>query len=210
MAQARREGVEAVSLTALARRAGVTGTAPFRHFESREALLLAVAEDAARRLAGRLEAATAGVVDPVEAQRRVAVASVRFAVEEPGAFRILTRPQSLASPLIAALDRGAREAMEAVFATGGAVTARVVRRSAGHLAAQALVYGLQRMLVEGHLGEVDADTAARLTEEVTEVLGRGLRGDRQEGAGGGAGATEGEGVGERSVARRAARKNEGE
>jgi hypothetical protein len=39
---------------------------------------------------------------------------------------------------------------------------------------RALVFGLARMCVDGLLGDVDGDTAARLAREVTDVLGRGL------------------------------------
>lgn len=164
---AARSGVDAIVLTTLARRTGVTGTAPFRHFPTREALLLAAAEDAAQRLVARTQAAVSGVEDPLEAQKRAAAAYVRFAVEDPGSFRVLSRPEALQSPVVAALDGQARAAMEAVFGGGeNPVSDEVARRSAGHLAAQALVYGLARLLVDGHLGPVNAETAERLTAEV--------------------------------------------
>ncbi|WP_257461462.1 TetR/AcrR family transcriptional regulator [Archangium lipolyticum] len=173
---AAREGVDAVLLSTLARKTGVSGTAPFRHFPSRQALLVAVAEEGARRLIARMQAATAGETDPGEAQRRGAMAYVRFAVEEPGYFRILTRAETLQeSELVASLNTGARKAMEAAFGGSAAsVSAEVTARSAAHLAAQALVFGLARMLVDGLLGEVDGATAERLAFEVTGVLGQGL------------------------------------
>jgi AcrR family transcriptional regulator len=172
---AARAGVEAVVMNTLAKKTGVSVAAPFKHFESREALLLAVAEEGARRLGLRSAAAVANVVEPLEAQRRGAMAYVRFAVEEPGYFRVLTRPESLASPLIAAQNSAARAAMEALFSDGSTSEARrVAARSAAHLTAQALVYGLARMIVDGLLGEVDGATAERLAGEVTSVLGAGL------------------------------------
>ncbi len=173
---AARDGVDAVLLSTLARKTGVSGTAPFRHFPSRQALLVAVAEEGARRLIARMQAATAGETDPVEAQRRGAMAYVRFAVEEPGYFRVLTRAEAIQeSELVASLNAGARRAMEAAFGNSAtSVSAEVTARSAAHLASQALIFGLARMLVDGHLGEVDGATAERLAFEVTGVLGQGL------------------------------------
>src|SRR6201996_8080690 len=50
-------GPEAVSVREAARRAGVSPGAPFRHFESRSALMTAVAEEAQRRFRTGIEAA---------------------------------------------------------------------------------------------------------------------------------------------------------
>lgn len=173
---AAREGVEAIVLTSLAKKTGVSGSAPFKHFESREALLVAVAEEGVRRLMERTNVATKGVGDPLLEQQRAAMAYVRFAVEEPGYFRVLVRSETLhASPTVARVNAGARQAMEALFgALKSSESKRVAKRSAAHLTAQATIYGLARMLVDGLLGEVDGATAERLAYEVTEVLGIGL------------------------------------
>lgn len=165
---AAREGVEAIVLTSLAKKTGVSGTAPFKHFESREALLEAVAEEGVRRLLERTNAATKGVGDARLAQQLGAMAYVRFAVEEPGYFRVLVRAETQ-------INAGARQAMEALFgALKSAESRRIAQRSAAHLTAQATIYGLARMLVDGLLGDVDGATAERLAHEVTEVLRLGL------------------------------------
>ena len=173
---AARDGVDAVLLSTLAKRTGVSSTAPFRHFPSRQALLIAVAEEGVRRLSARIQAATASATEPIEVQRQGAMAYVRFAVEEPGYFRLLARAEVLKeSPLVAGINAGARRAMEAAFGRQTAsASAEVTARSAAHLAAQALVYGLARMIDDGMLGEIDGPTAERLTFEVTGVLGQGL------------------------------------
>ena len=44
-----KEGTEALSVREVARRAGVSSAAPFRHFPSRTALMTAIAEEAMRR-----------------------------------------------------------------------------------------------------------------------------------------------------------------
>ena len=50
---AEKDGTEAVSVREAARRAGVSPGAPFQHFDSRAALMTAVAEEARRRFRAR-------------------------------------------------------------------------------------------------------------------------------------------------------------
>jgi AcrR family transcriptional regulator len=176
---AAREGVDAIQMVELARAAGVSGAAPFRHFPTRQALLVAVAEEAGRRVVERMDRAAHAVADPLQAQRARGVAYVRFAVEEPGYFRVLTRPEILqASETLRGLDAASEASMEPVLGRyqAGQASPELVQRSAGLLAAQALTFGLARMIVDGLLGPVSADEAERLAWEVTGVLGEGLGG----------------------------------
>src|SRR5215467_776183 len=53
------EGVQALTLRAAARRAGVSHNAPYRHFADKEALLAAIAEEGFIDLAARVEEARA-------------------------------------------------------------------------------------------------------------------------------------------------------
>ena len=79
-----KEGTGAISLRELARRTGVSHTAPYRHFADREALLAALAEEGFALLGGDLEG---------KAWREQAVAYVRFALANPERFRLMfTRP----------------------------------------------------------------------------------------------------------------------
>lgn len=65
--------------------------------------------------------------------------------------------------------------MDAAFAgQAPAPSSSAARVSAGVLAAQALTYGLARMVTDGLLGDVSADDAEALAREVTSVLGVGL------------------------------------
>ncbi len=173
-----RDGVDALKVSALAERLGVTGGAPFRHFESRLALLVAVAEEGARRVLERMETAAGGVADPLEKQRARGIAYVRFAVEEPGYFRALTRAEVVAaSPLLQLMSADSQKSMDEVLGRHhtGESSPALVFRSAGMLAAQALTYGLARMITDGLLGDISAEQTERLTYEITGVLGGGLR-----------------------------------
>lgn len=172
-----KDGVDALKVSALAQRLGVTDGAPFRHFGSRLALLVAVAEEGARRVVERMEAAAAGVEDPLEQQRARGVAYVRFAVEQPGYFRALTRAEvNAASPLLQEMTAESEKTLDAVLGrrSKGTSSPELVFRSAGMLAAQALTFGLARMITDGLLGEINAKQAEHLAYEVTGVLGVGL------------------------------------
>ena len=65
-------GPEAVSVREAARRAGVSPGAPFRHFDSRAALMTAVAEEAQRRFRAEIEAALAAGAGARPARRAFA------------------------------------------------------------------------------------------------------------------------------------------
>ncbi|RLV71026.1 Transcriptional regulator, TetR family [Streptomyces sp. CBMAI 2042] len=82
------DGSAGLSLRAVARRAGVSATAPYRHYADREALVSAVAAEGYRELAGSLAQAHPAPSTPDELSG-VAVAYVRFALEHPALFRAM-------------------------------------------------------------------------------------------------------------------------
>jgi AcrR family transcriptional regulator len=81
-------GSAELSLRAVARRAGVSPTAPYRHYADREALVSAVAAEGYRELAAHLAAAhpAPSTTDDLAA---VAVAYVAFALEHRALFRAM-------------------------------------------------------------------------------------------------------------------------
>ncbi|MFJ4210476.1 TetR/AcrR family transcriptional regulator [Paenarthrobacter sp. NPDC089675] len=86
------EAGEPFSLRAVARRAGVSPTAPYRHFADREALDNAVAVEGFRDLLARLEAASGklpAAAAPEEVITALGVAYVAFALRRPAVFRLM-------------------------------------------------------------------------------------------------------------------------
>src|SRR5256884_5597394 len=85
-------GRDAVSAREAARRAGVSPGAPFRHFENRDALMNAVAEEAQRRFRAEIEAAlaTAAPGDPLGRFRCLGLAYLRWAMRNPTHFEIIS------------------------------------------------------------------------------------------------------------------------
>ncbi|MEU3524744.1 TetR/AcrR family transcriptional regulator [Streptomyces sp. NPDC038707] len=82
------DGSAALSLRAVARRAGVSATAPYRHYADRDALVSAVAAEGYRELAQHLAEAHPAPSTPDELAA-VAVAYVQFALEHPALFRAM-------------------------------------------------------------------------------------------------------------------------
>src|ERR1700724_534713 len=81
-------GQTELSLRAVARRAGVSPAAPYRHYADRDALISAVAAVGYRELAGQLAAAhpSPSTADDFGA---IAVAYVQFALQRPALFRVM-------------------------------------------------------------------------------------------------------------------------
>jgi AcrR family transcriptional regulator len=115
------EGIEALSLAALARRVGLSRPGLYEYFRSKDDLVAAVVEEELPRWAAVVERALsgpAGLDGKVEAYVRAqlevmtdgrhaaAVALVEHALAEPALERIRVGHAQLLRPLVAALDDG--------------------------------------------------------------------------------------------------------
>ncbi|OPX15948.1 TetR/AcrR family transcriptional regulator [Gordonia sp. i37] len=149
------EGADAdLSLRAVARRAGVSTGAPYRHFADRNALLSAVAAVGYRELATTLQAAQR---NPSSTQdlADIAVAYVHFAIDRPGLFRIMFGG-------VCDTDSTERvEAVEAIHAYLRDVVKRAIPSDtpdATATGAWALVHGLAFLFLDGKLDSSTPDT----------------------------------------------------
>jgi AcrR family transcriptional regulator len=92
------QGLEGLTLRAIARRAGVSHGAPLRHFPTLAALLSAVAAQGFRELIAAVDAqldqldASATAFDRMAASGR---GYVTFAIGSPGVFTVMFRPERL-------------------------------------------------------------------------------------------------------------------
>ena len=96
-----RHGAGGVTLASLARRAGVTQPAPYRHFADRKALLQAVAAEAFADLNQRLSDAAAGKSSPRETATALALAYLDFGETNIELYRLM-----FASRLTPEAERG--------------------------------------------------------------------------------------------------------
>lgn len=154
-----KEGVEALSLREVARRAGVSHNAPYRHFQGREALLAALAADGFAMLgeAQRTAVASGGL-------RAMGEAYVLFALAHPQRFRLMFGGQVP----IARHARLREVATKTFEGLSGALAAKLPEaQGAGDssIAAWALVHGLAQLL----LGDRIAAAAKRGRSEAAFV-----------------------------------------
>lgn len=125
------EGFEALSVRQVARRAGVSHNAPYRHFAERERLLVALAEEGFEMLVDALAR---------RPRREMGEAYVDFALAHPERFRLMFGGRvKLPQP-----DRRTYDGLKQAFVDLG--------ENAGHAAAAAwsLMHGLSQLLLQGH------------------------------------------------------------
>jgi AcrR family transcriptional regulator len=156
-------GTTALSLRAVARRAGVSPAAPYRHYADRDALISAVAAVGYRELAEQLAAAHASP-SSAEDFAAIAVAYVQFALQRPALFRVM-----FGEPC----DRDNSERVAATTAISEYVGA-IVRQSfpgsnaeALSTAAWAFVHGLAFLHLDGKL---DASTPEVVSDRVRAAV----------------------------------------
>jgi AcrR family transcriptional regulator len=174
-----RDGPDGFTLRDVARRAGVSAAAPYRHFRDKDELLAAVALECSDRLAAAVVAAVAGAPDdPLARFRAVGIAYIQFAAAHPEHFRALTLP-GLRARLpddhrrqVDALHQAQRQDLAAAQAAG--VIAPIPLDDL-LLAASALTHGLAHLIIEGQLGAVTPDRATELATAVTGAFGVGLK-----------------------------------
>ncbi|MFG2232680.1 TetR/AcrR family transcriptional regulator [Streptomyces sp. NBC_01310] len=92
-------GHEQFSLNEVARRAGVSTAAPYRHFSGKDELLAAVADQGYATLHECLERAASDSVDVRDRLLRLAGAYVRFAHDHPELFVTMFRSRPGADPV---------------------------------------------------------------------------------------------------------------
>lgn len=175
------EGADALTLRAAARKAGVTHAATYRHFQSKDALLAAVAEEGFRSLERALRRSLAGAEGPVGRLASMAVAYVDFARRQPASFRLMLGPGAPNKAAYPPLEAAARETFAILVGAVSACQARGRMRSAPPLrlatAAWATMHGLATLVadtrvMEMKFAELDPKTLARM---VMEDLHHGLR-----------------------------------
>jgi AcrR family transcriptional regulator len=160
-------GSAGLSLRAVARRAGVSPTAPYRHYADRDALVSSVAAEGYRELAITLAAAHPSPSTPDDLAA-VAAAYVRFALDHPAMFRAM-----FAEPC----DPRSEERVAATAAITEYVTTLVRHAfpavddpAALSTAVWALVHGLAFLHLDGKLDSSTPDVVAEHVHAAVHAL----------------------------------------
>jgi AcrR family transcriptional regulator len=158
------EGSKELSLRAVARRAGVSPGAPYRHYTDREALISAIAAVGYRELAADMAAAQPAPAT-VDEFAEVGVAYVAFALRRPALFRVMFG---------APCDRDSSERVAATSAISEFVKANVARcfPTADIESTATAIWGLVHGLAFLHLdGKLSACTPAVVSTRVRLAIG---------------------------------------
>jgi AcrR family transcriptional regulator len=172
----RTDGLEALTLRAVARATGVSQAAPYRHFADRRALMAAIAADGFRELnraMGEAMAQSGGRAG----FKGVAVAYVRFAQANPALYHVMFGPEVANTADLPELRGAARSALGFVQSgleqlqhvglvrPGDAATMAV--------ACWAALHGLVSLILDGQAESVTPDIDA-LVEATAELVMFGL------------------------------------
>lgn len=155
------DGVDAVSLRALAREVGVTHTAPRHHFGDRRGVFTALATQAYLELSAAVAAAPSLLAG--------GQCYVRYAVTHPGHFAVMFQPG-----LVDGDDPGLREAQGALSDALAAATGAPPATAGVPLAAWSLAHGLAQLIVSGNVpGADDLDSLDELVRRTLLPLDPG-------------------------------------
>jgi AcrR family transcriptional regulator len=160
------ESIGALSLRAVARKAGVSHAAPYRHFPNHEALLVELASEGFAEL--RQDIAAAGAVAAVKADRITAVgaAYMRFVAHRPALARLMFGPQLPNRESFPKLG----EAADSV----GAEIGKALDDSALGLAVWAAVHGLAMLVLENVIDLGQRKSGLDVLPSRAEILLRSL------------------------------------
>jgi len=185
---ARDGGPDAVVLREATRRAGVVPNAAYRHFASRQELLLAVRAAALSAAAGAMETELAVLpcdqppADFARAQlRAVGTGYLRFAQAEPGLFRTAFVISSDEGRGVLGPASAGASGMDPFQLLGAAIDRLVdagvldpARRPHAEYLAWSAVHGLALLVIDGPLRGMDADAAYALGQRLLDMVERGL------------------------------------
>jgi len=157
-------GPDAVGLRETARRVGVSATAAYRHFASKEDLLASVAAEGFRELTAAMEAGANGP-DPLIG---LGLAYVEFALQKRGLFRLMFGPILVERTKYPSLNEAAGAAFDCMQRVASGAGGRSQDNAAG-MAAWGLMHGLSALFID----DLVPEARARILAE--EILHQGTR-----------------------------------
>ena len=170
-------GPKALTLREAARRAGVSHNAPYRHFQDKDALLAAIAEEGFERLTEMMEKRIATGRTPLEWLNLCGRGYIEFALEAPAHYSVM-----FGAPLDVKLHPALAAAGERAFG----VLLRSIEdcRAAGAIAcddvatcarvAWSLMHGIATLVYSGQLG-IPREQALAFAQQAMEMLRQGLQ-----------------------------------
>lgn len=174
----RKEGLEALTLRAVARKAGVSQAAPYRHFPDRRALMAAVAERGFQRLQETM-ITTMGGAGGRPGLKAIAIAYVRFALENGPEYRLMFGSELADTTDLPSLRETGRGVLQFV-AHGMAQLQKAGLIGPGDpmmlaVSTWSTLHGLAMLTLDGQVAGIAPNVDA-LVEESTRIMMFGLAG----------------------------------
>ena len=175
-----KQNAKTLSMREVARRAGVSNAAPYRHFADKEALLAAVAEKGFRILASYLrEGVNSLPGEPLQQLQTSGMAYVKFAIAHPSYYRVMFsafQPGDAKSPELTEAGLDAFGVLTEIVVDGQAA-GQVKSGDPRQLAwvAWSLVHGLAMLVIERQLPLMDEASVVAFSELATQSLVEGLK-----------------------------------
>jgi AcrR family transcriptional regulator len=171
------EGASALRMRGLARDAGVSSAAPFRHFPDRDALLDAIAERAAEELDATLDEVAAECSDALTQFRAMTVAYVRYAAEHPALFNLINARSTVSGRFLGQFNDERRLKLITLIVEGQ--NAGMIPETDPELIAltsEALTHGLASMIANQHprVQGLASEDARKLALAATQLLQTGI------------------------------------
>ena len=174
------EGPERLSLRGVARQAGVSQTAPYRHFADKEEMLAAIAQQGALRMREMIHERLAKVEGPVNRLQELGAVYLEFAQGNPHLFRLMFGPlvaKEEEYPKLAETCKDSFEILQGLIREGQASGAFLEGDvEAISLAAWSLVHGFSHLALDGLLAKKDCgQDASALWPFLGSLMVEGLR-----------------------------------
>jgi AcrR family transcriptional regulator len=176
------EGISDLSLRQVARRVGVSHNAPYRHFEDKEALLAAVAEQGFQSLRVAMETAKQGM--PIDASQRleaIGIAYVNFALAQPFHYRLMFGDYRYNLSKHSALAAAAQQSFMVLVNTIREGQSAGIFRSADPVniarVAWSLVHGQSMLALDNKLQIEQGEEFATFLKFSSQMLFQGLAGN---------------------------------
>lgn len=176
------QGGDAFTIREVARRAGVSHTAPYRHFTDKAALLATVAKQGFDMLVEHMRKRIAGYPDdPLLRFKYCGVAYIEFAVDHPAHYRVMFGPDKAKSRETAAVRKSAETAfqtlLDCIEACQASGTIRPGNTMEMALSAWSIVHGFSMLFIDHYIKEArtPGQDLAGMMSIVTESLYFGLR-----------------------------------
>lgn len=165
------KGAAQLSLREAARRAGVSQTAPYRHFSSKEALMAALAAKAYQDLAQGLTAACQAAGDAAGRLHALGGAYVDYAVANPQQFRLIFGPEIAIMEQWEDTKSASDEVHNIIENTvQDYLDARRIRLKTPQVpvaSAWSLIHGLAMLMIEQRMGPMTEQQRRALVASVT-------------------------------------------